>query len=141
MYPCASSEDDWHHWLNGDCPEVVRVGTVHGTVSTILGCRERRVLGAKKYIQKLRYKHCIEAHEAMLVQQLLDEAAIVVMPQQPGSYQFLGAGGTDRRRYKLVVKLVTTHDQLWLSTLFRSDMATFKSALRRGEILREEGGR
>jgi len=110
------------------------MGVIGVSEASLIGCRTRTVLGAKPYVQKLRYKHSVTATEAGGIQELLDNSTIITLSRQACAYQFHGvlAG----RRYKLILKVVGG-EQLWLSTMFRSDASTYRAAMRKGITLKE----
>ena len=128
---------DWHRWLNGDCPEVVTVALLMPDVMSIIGAKSPNVLAARRCLQKIRHKHGIGAGEAMSIMDAVAMGSIIWFNSQPTSFQFHYKKLETGRRYKLILKVVPFRPEVWLSTFFPSDENTFKSARRKGKLLKE----
>lgn len=128
---------DWHRWLNGDCPPFVQIGTLSYDCMNLIGAKSSAVWAGYPYFQKVRFKHRIEPQEAPFISEAIERGAIFRMPNQPQAVQFHVKTQTTERRYKLVLKVTDSGEQVWLRTFFRTDETTYLRARKRGIILKE----
>ncbi len=132
-----SNSLDWHRWLNGDCPEVVTIVKLLPDVASAIGAGSAHVLAERRCLQKIRYKHRMEAGEAMRMMDAAAFGVIVWFERQPPAFQFHYKDPTSERRYKLVLKVIRGRPEVWVSTFLHSDERTFNSAIRKGKLVKE----